>query len=335
MFNFFKNIVGKSKELSSNKFSFKDLFDLKVEPDSKQLMNLANFVYGTPLPSKKADLGGAITISYEKLLKGSVDKAELSDLAIELYKSPFAFSTDDLALVIALYFFASPSHRLALMGEQVTVRQYIFKCVEDGSINKTIAKTFVDRMLKIERICDDLFAKFGQIVIKIAIDVGDNAVVCGSEFIEMISKNYELKTNGSEISNITNEFFYFFIHYINRLSYSYGGSSGQVLVYESIAREAVKQLSLQTFKVNDAVQILQTGIGETEREYAKCIKYVAEGSAAKSGTLYWEASKRISESTISGLDITAISYATKLIGMALDAMKLEEKIKTLVEQVAK
>ena len=67
-------------------------------------------VYGDPLPQKRANVSEATRLASEELLMGNIDSSEVTQLAEDLASGPIPYSTQDLALSVALNFFQQPKY---------------------------------------------------------------------------------------------------------------------------------------------------------------------------------------------------------------------------------
>lgn len=182
-----------------------------------------------------------------------------------------------------------------------------------------------------------IFGKDIETIQSVAEDIAETSLVCGQTFVD----NMATGNNGSVTSNsnsgtfAVNECMYFLLHYVSRLVFSVGGVAAQGKICNDISLYAVAKLasSLPENARADFFSILQEGINEAELEYSKCKRLTLEGDDSPAGTLFWEASKRISASAGGGMDIANIIVATKVITAALSSLKLEGRIKALVSSV--
>ncbi|MBC7625212.1 MAG: hypothetical protein H7232_17735 [Aeromicrobium sp.] len=84
------------------------MFEFFKKKPVTALDSMSNAVYGNAPPKKRADLGHATNLASE-LLMHIVDVREISEHAIALDSGPIPSSTHELALMIALDFFAKPT----------------------------------------------------------------------------------------------------------------------------------------------------------------------------------------------------------------------------------
>ncbi|MFY9329037.1 MAG: hypothetical protein WAO76_13640 [Georgfuchsia sp.] len=179
---------------------------------------------------------------------------------------------------------------------------------------------------------------FGKDVVTIetlAESIAEVSMICGQTFVSNMAKddNGNVTSTSVSVAFATNEYLYFLLHYVNRLAFAIGGIASQNKICDEVFGYAAAKLtmSLPEKSRSDCLSMLLEGMNEAEREYSKCKRLTPEGDEGAKGTLFWEASKRISASAGGGMDIRNIIVATEAISAALSSLKLEGKIKKLVK----
>ena len=84
-------------------------FGKKKKPKTP-LDSFITAVYGDPPPQKRANVSEATRLASEELLMGNIDSSEVTQLAEDLASGPIPYSTQDLALSVALNFFQQPKY---------------------------------------------------------------------------------------------------------------------------------------------------------------------------------------------------------------------------------
>ena len=88
-------------------------------------------------------------MAFELLLAESINKDDVRAQASELIKTSINYSTKDLALVVALYFFMKPEMKDTLFEAQLMARLTLQEWIQEKSVNLIIAKTFEDKLYKL------------------------------------------------------------------------------------------------------------------------------------------------------------------------------------------
>lgn len=178
-----------------------------------------------------------------------------------------------------------------------------------------------------------IFGKNNEAVEAVAKDIAETALFCGQAFVDNMAKdnNSNITSTSDSRAFATNEYLYFLLHYVNRIAFVVGGVAAQQKVCDDISLYACTRLAAtlhEEFRT-ECMSMLLDGLNEAEREYSKCKRLSPEGDESLKGTLFWEASKRISASAGCGMDLANTTVATQLIIAALSSLKLEERIKIL------
>ena len=182
-----------------------------------------------------------------------------------------------------------------------------------------------------------IFGKKIEPLEAVADELVETSIVCGNAFVNSMAKDNDGKQTSNSASNAlaANEFLYLFLHFVNRLAYSFGGVSAQKKLCDRISIQAVKKMAnLAPTKLReDATFMLQQGVNETERDYAKCKRIFSEGDESPKGTLFWEAAKKISNVAGGGMDIANIVMATEMMTNSISTLKLNERMRALARGV--
>lgn len=106
-------------------------------------------IYGDPPPAKTANLNESIEIAFRDILKQTIIKSEISKIATPLYTGKIPYSTNDLALSIALNFFKRPELKSRLSNIQFDARKNVKLWLQQNLINKYLAESFEYTLNKI------------------------------------------------------------------------------------------------------------------------------------------------------------------------------------------
>jgi len=99
-------------------------------------------VYGDPPPLKTAVPEMAIEIAYSDLLKQIINKNEISKVTYSLYKGKIPYSTNDLALSVALNFFKRSELIPLLKNVQIEARKIKDDWMQQNKVNKYLGESF-------------------------------------------------------------------------------------------------------------------------------------------------------------------------------------------------
>jgi hypothetical protein len=105
-------------------------------------------IYGDPSPAKRANLLIAIDLASE-LLMGKVPEKEISILGTKLESGPIPYSTNDLALSIALNFFKDPKYIPSLGMAQMMARMTVIEWLEENKVAPVLVQTFEGTLYKL------------------------------------------------------------------------------------------------------------------------------------------------------------------------------------------
>ena len=123
------------------------LFSNKEKPQNA-LEELIISVYGNPPPAKRANVNRAVSLA-NKLLMDVVDEHEVSRKGIALNHGPVPYSTHDLALSIALYFFKQPDYVPQLSMAQHMARIKVLEWHQAGLVVPALVKGFEDVLYRL------------------------------------------------------------------------------------------------------------------------------------------------------------------------------------------
>ncbi len=105
-------------------------------------------VYGNPPPAKRANLSKAVILANE-LLMNMIDNSEVCQHAIILHKGPIPFSTHDLALSLALYFFSEPEYLPQLGMAQLFARMKVLQWGQEVLVNPILVENFENSLYEL------------------------------------------------------------------------------------------------------------------------------------------------------------------------------------------
>lgn len=103
-------------------------------------------VYGNPPPPKRANVEQAISLAADDLLAGMVDAESVRKQALGLSSGPIPYSTQDLALAVALHFFKQPQLVPHLAGAQMMARLKAMQWLQQELAVPVLVKSFEDTL---------------------------------------------------------------------------------------------------------------------------------------------------------------------------------------------
>lgn len=121
---------------------------LKKKKPANALDDFIFSVWGNPPPPKRADLETAITLA-SKLLMGLISETKIRNQAIALHIRPMPYSTHELAISVASYFFIDPIYVTQLSEAQLPARVRSLEWLKQGLVVPILAKSFEDELYTI------------------------------------------------------------------------------------------------------------------------------------------------------------------------------------------
>lgn len=106
-------------------------------------------MYGDPPPPKRADISKAIQLAHNELLLGLIGKSEITAIANDLSSGPIPYSTNDLALSIALNFFKKPELKSQLMPAQIMARLCALEWYKEKKVARMLLESFEEVLYKL------------------------------------------------------------------------------------------------------------------------------------------------------------------------------------------
>jgi hypothetical protein len=107
-----------------------------------------NVVNSASVGKSNADINLAIELTHTELLCEVISKNEISKLANEISIEQIELSTNDLALVTALFFFSKVELKESLSDVQFLARLKLQEWIQTESVNLIVAKMFEDTLYK-------------------------------------------------------------------------------------------------------------------------------------------------------------------------------------------
>jgi hypothetical protein len=104
--------------------------------------------YGDKLPDKLPDLERAATLAHEDLLQEQISLADVQEHAAALLKGPTPYSTHDLAVSTALYFFRNLDYTSSLSEHRTKARTRVANWATAGKVNALLADAFEETVCK-------------------------------------------------------------------------------------------------------------------------------------------------------------------------------------------
>lgn len=124
-----------------------DFFGSKKKPVTSMDIFIRS-VYGDPPPPKRARLSEAVGLAGE-LLMGEVSEKEIVIIANQLSSGPIPYSTNDLALSVALNFFKDPARIPSLGTAQLMARMIMLEWLQEKKVAPILVKSFEDTLYEL------------------------------------------------------------------------------------------------------------------------------------------------------------------------------------------
>lgn len=99
-------------------------------------------IYGDPPPQMTANLEESIELAYKDLLKQVISKNEIAIVTVPLYAGKIPYSTNDLALSVAMNFFKRPEFKSLLSNIQLDARKIAKTWFLQNKLNKYLEESF-------------------------------------------------------------------------------------------------------------------------------------------------------------------------------------------------
>jgi hypothetical protein len=120
------------------------LFQKKIKPKNMS-EELIVALYGNPPPkAQRADCSLAINLAYTELLGEVVERSEVEKHAQKLFSGPIPYTTHDLALSTAIWFYKSGEYTSDLASEQLMARMTVLEWFQAGKVGPLLVKAFED-----------------------------------------------------------------------------------------------------------------------------------------------------------------------------------------------
>lgn len=119
---------------------------LRRKTNRSPLYEISTLLYGEDAKVRASDLEKAIAMASDELLGNCMPRSDISKVAANLRNGPTPYSTEDLALATALYFFRRPELRDRLAAKQLQARLCLLKWIPDGRVNPVLARVFEESL---------------------------------------------------------------------------------------------------------------------------------------------------------------------------------------------
>ena len=106
-------------------------------------------MYGNPPPPKRANVDQAIALAANDLLMAKVDGKDVRQHALNLSSGPIPYSTHDLAIATALYFFKQPHLIPHFDNSQLMARLTAAKWLREGLAAPVLIESFENTLYTI------------------------------------------------------------------------------------------------------------------------------------------------------------------------------------------
>ena len=105
-------------------------------------------IYGSLEHKKTANLDTATNLAFEALLCTAIDYQTVRKKAEELFSGKIPYSTNDLAISVALAFFQDQHNRELLSEAQLVARMQLIEWLNEGTVAGPIAVAFENALYK-------------------------------------------------------------------------------------------------------------------------------------------------------------------------------------------
>lgn len=122
-----------------------NIFRRKRRPDNA-LDALIFAMYGNPPPPKRANVDLAASLAGDDLLARTIAAESVQEQARVLNSGPVPYSTQDLALSVALHFFKQPQFIPHLSRAQIGARLKSLQWLQQGLVAPLLVKAFEDEL---------------------------------------------------------------------------------------------------------------------------------------------------------------------------------------------
>lgn len=120
-----------------------------------EMDNFIEAVYGKHPPPKRAILSQVIKLAHVDLLGSQIDWNMVVVLATELNKSPIPYSTHDLAISVAHFFYKKPENIGLLRDAHLEAQACAIKWLEEEKVAPIFVRNFEDTLLEMYKPPDD------------------------------------------------------------------------------------------------------------------------------------------------------------------------------------
>jgi hypothetical protein len=125
------------------------LFSKKKKPKTA-LDSFIFTLYGNPPPpAGRANLDEAVTLAFESLLGSLIEKEVVRKHASELHAGQIPYTTHDLALSTAIYFFKDVQCISKLQAVQIFARMEALEWCQSGLLHQELLRIFENDLYKL------------------------------------------------------------------------------------------------------------------------------------------------------------------------------------------
>lgn len=118
------------------------LFKKKIKPKNA-LEEFIVAVYGSPPPEPgRADVARAIKLAHAELLGEKIDSDKVAEHTRKLNETPMPYTTHDLALATASWFYKEAEYTSSLFEAQLLARLEVLGWLQEGLVQPILVQSF-------------------------------------------------------------------------------------------------------------------------------------------------------------------------------------------------
>ena len=169
--------------------------------------------------------------------------------------------------------------------------------------------------------------------------IAEISTLGASHIVEAIIVNSEGELENSKdlVSATGNEILYFLMHCVNRLSLSFSGQEVRKKFSDELFAQSANFMISKLANLDDdkatyskEFDRMIVEMNKAELDYSACNRFSANSGEEQSGTLLWEAAKRVTITAGGKLDGVDQLWAAQAISSALSTLELEVRVKNLL-----
>jgi hypothetical protein len=125
------------------------LFSKKQKPKTALDSYIFKMYGNPPPPAGRANLDEAVNLAFNDLFSGQIEIELVRDHATKLHTGQIPYTTHDLALSTAIYFYKEVKYMSKLEAVQIFARLEALQWFKNGLLHKEILRVFENDLYKI------------------------------------------------------------------------------------------------------------------------------------------------------------------------------------------